>query len=66
MIDVDEPPERVAADYDLDLADVYRAHAYDHPEEMRAVRTERSMVPDGIRVVRPEDADGPEEPEPEA
>ena len=36
----DETPEEVAADFDLDVADVYRALAdyYDHHEEMRALQ----------------------------
>ena len=39
----DETPEEVAADFDLDVADVYRALAYyyDHPEEMRALRRQK-------------------------
>lgn len=37
VIDAGEPPAQVAADYDLHLADVYRALAYyyDHPGELR-------------------------------
>jgi len=40
VLDGDEPPESVAADFDLDLADVYRALAYyyDNPDEMRRWR----------------------------
>lgn len=69
VIDAGEPPERVAADYDLDIADVHRALAYyyDHADEMRTVQAERSAVADGLRVARgPDDLDSPEEPEPEA
>lgn len=69
VIDAGEPPEQVAADYDLDLADVHRALAYyyDHPDEMRAVHAARETIPEAARVVRgPGDLDSPEEPEPEA
>lgn len=69
VIDAGQPPEQVAADHDLDIADVHRALAYyyDHPDEMRAVQSQRSGIADGLRVVRgPEDLDDPEEPEPEA
>ncbi|MDZ7730788.1 MAG: DUF433 domain-containing protein [Natrialbaceae archaeon] len=47
IIDAGESPERVAADYDLDIADVYRAlvYYYDHSEEMRRVQAERQSVP---------------------
>lgn len=69
VIDAGEPPERVAADYGLDIADVHRALAYyyDHSDEMRTVQAEREAIPEGFRVVRgPDDLDSPEEPEPEA
>lgn len=68
VIDAGEPPEQVAADYDLDIADVHRALAYyyDHPDEMRAIEAQRSAIPDGLRVVRgPSEVDSHEEPEPE-
>lgn len=68
VIDAGEPPERVAAEYDLDLADVHRAlvYYYDHPEEMRRVRRERSTVPEELRVVRgPDDLEASDEAEPE-
>jgi len=55
VIDAGEASEWVAADYDLDIADVHRALAYDdddHPEEMRAVRAERRTAPDGLSGVR--------------
>jgi uncharacterized protein (DUF433 family) len=68
VIDAGEPPEQVAADYDLDIADVHRALAYyyDHPEEMRAVEADRRSVPEGLRVVHgPDDLETTEEPEPE-
>lgn len=69
VVDAGESPEQVAADYGLDLADVYRALAYyyDHPDEMRSVAAEREAIPDGLDVLRaPDDIDGAEEPEPEA
>jgi uncharacterized protein (DUF433 family) len=68
VIDAGEPPEQVAADYDLDIADIHRALGYyDHPDEMRPVESQRRTIPDGRRVVRgPNDLDGHEEPEPEA
>lgn len=68
VIDAGEPPEQVAADYDLDIADVHRALAYyyDHPEEMRAVEADHRSPPEGLRVVRgPDDLDTTEQPEPE-
>jgi uncharacterized protein (DUF433 family) len=69
VVDAGEAPEQVAADYDLDMADVHRALAYyyDHPEEMRTVQAERRTVPDGLSVVRgPDDLESTNEPEPEA
>ena len=69
VIDAGEPPEQVAADYDLDIADVHRALAYyyDHPDEMRTVESQGRTIPDGLRVVRgPDDLDSHEDPEPEA
>jgi len=60
VIDAGDPPEQVAADYDLDIADVYRAlvYYYDNPEEMRQTHRERQSVPDGLSVIRgPEDID---------
>jgi uncharacterized protein (DUF433 family) len=69
VVDAGESPEQVAADYDLDIADVYRAMAYyyDHPDEMRAVESQQQAVPDGFSAVRgPADLDSNEEPEPEA
>lgn len=58
VVDAGESPEQVAADYDLDIADVYRAlvYYYDNPEEMRRVQTERRSVPDDLQVI-----DGPED-----
>lgn len=69
VIDAGEAPEQVAADFDLDIADVHRALAYyyDHPDEMRTVRAERASIPDGRRVLRgPDDLEREEGPEPEA
>lgn len=41
--DADLAPETVAEEYDLSLADVYRAltYYYDHPDEMAAVKRRR-------------------------
>jgi uncharacterized protein (DUF433 family) len=69
VIDAGESPEQVAADFDLDIADVHRALAYyyDHPDEMRIVQANPNTVPDDFRVARgPDDLQGSEEPEPEA
>lgn len=69
VIDAGEPPARVAAEYDIDLADVHRALAYyyDHPDEMRQVQSQRRAVPDDRRVVEgPHDIADPDEPEPDA
>ncbi len=69
VIDAGEPPEQVAADYGLDIADVYRAlvYYYDHAEEMRQVQAERQAVPEGLAVVRgPEDLTSKTRSEPEA
>lgn len=68
VIDAGESPEQVAADYDLDIADVYRAlvYYYDHTEEMRQIRVERQTVPDGVTVVRgPTELDTETQSEPE-
>ena len=69
VVDTGESPEQVAADYDLDIADVYRAlvYYYDNPEEMRRVQTERQSVPDDRTVIRgPEEIDAEAQSEPEA
>jgi len=69
VIDAGESPEQVAADYDLDIADVYRAlvYYYDHAEEMRRVQAERQTVSDGLSVIRgPDDLDTKTQSEPEA
>ncbi|WEL17762.1 Putative antitoxin of wHTH fold [Halorhabdus sp. SVX81] len=58
VIDAGESTEQVAADYDLDIADVHRAlvYYYDHPDEMRTVQTE--SVSDDLTIVRgPDDLD---------
>jgi len=55
--DAGESPEQVAADYDLNIADVYRAlvYYYDHADEMRQIQSERHSVPDELfgRVANP-------------
>ena len=58
VLDAGESPEQVAADYDLAIADVYRAlvYYYDHADEMRKIQAQRQSVPDELSVVRgPED-----------
>lgn len=67
VVDAGEAPERVAAEYDLDIADVHRALASDddHPEERRAVQADGRTVPDGRWAVGgPDDLESPNEPEP--
>lgn len=69
VLDAGESPEQVAADYDLDIADIYRAmvYYYDHADEMRQIQAGRQSVPDELSVVRgPEDLDTKTESEPEA
>jgi len=69
VLDGGESPERVAADYDLDIADVHRALAYyyDHAEEMRRIRADRRSAPESRSVVRgPDDLDATTQSEPEA
>jgi uncharacterized protein (DUF433 family) len=59
-------PERIAAEYDLDAADVHwaLAHYCDHPEEIRAVRRRaRKRMAESDRTIRPEDV-GPARGEP--
>ena len=53
VVDGGESPMVVAAEYDLDIADVHRAltYYYDNPEEMRRVQAERQSVPDEATVV---------------
>ena len=53
VLDAEVDPAQVAADYDLELADIYRAltYYYDHPDEMRAVRKQRQSIPEGMHVV---------------
>ena len=69
VIDAGDSPEQVAADYDLDIADIYRAlvYYYDHTEEMRRVQAERQTVSDGLSVIRgPNGLDTKTQSEPEA
>jgi uncharacterized protein (DUF433 family) len=69
VIDAGDSPEQVAADYDLDIADVYRTlvYYYDHAEEMRRVQAERQTVSDERSVIRgPDDLDAKTQSEPEA
>jgi len=69
VIDAGESPEQVAADYDLDIADVHRAltYYYDNPAEMRQRESERRFVPEGLSVVcGPDDLDIETQSEPQA
>lgn len=69
VIDAGERPERVAAEYDIDIADVHRAltYYYDNPDEMREMQAARQSVPDERTVVHgPEDLDTETQSEPEA
>jgi uncharacterized protein (DUF433 family) len=56
VIDGGEPPEAVAADFDLDLADVHRALAYyyDHPEEMQEWRRRKREAGERARENQPD------------
>ncbi len=56
----DMSPERIAAEYDLNVADVYRAIAYyyDNPEQIRAIRERpRECMEESDHAIRLEDAD---------
>lgn len=55
VIDADRSPAEVAADYDLDLADIYRAltYYYDHLEEMQEVREHHSRVDTDLQEITP-------------
>jgi uncharacterized protein (DUF433 family) len=55
VLDADNSPAEVAADYDLALADIYRAltYYYDHPEEMREVRRHRIRVDNDLQEITP-------------
>lgn len=55
VLDADQSPADVAADYDLELADVYRAltYYYDHPKEMQMIRERRDDVARGLREITP-------------
>jgi len=69
VIDAGVPPEQVAADYDLDIADVHRAltYYYDNSDEMRQVQAQRQSAPEDLSVVRgPDDLDAETRSEPEA
>jgi uncharacterized protein (DUF433 family) len=69
VIDAGDSPEQVAADYDLEIADVYRAlvYYYDHADEMRRVQAERQTISDELSVIRgPDDHDAKTQSEPEA
>lgn len=68
VLDAGASPADVAADYDLDLADVHRAltYYYDNLDEMRTVRERRTETASGLceitppaRAVRGSDTDDP-------
>ncbi|EMA40525.1 hypothetical protein C447_04477 [Halococcus hamelinensis 100A6] len=54
-LDAGDDPAQIAADYDIDLADVYHALAYyyDTPEEMDEIETRRDAFVEDIRRERP-------------
>lgn len=56
VLDRGDEPEEVAAEFDLDLADVYRALAYyyDHPEEMREWRRRKREAAVRAEAEQPE------------
>jgi uncharacterized protein (DUF433 family) len=59
VLDDGETPAEVAADYDLELADVYRALAYyyDHPDEMREWRQRKRDAAERARERQPDPDD---------
>lgn len=68
VLDAGDSPEQVAADYDIDIADVYRAlvYYYDHVDEMRQIQAERQSPPPELSVVHgPEDLDTTPQSEPD-
>lgn len=58
VLDGDDP-EEVAAEFDLDLADVYRALAYyyDHPGEMREWRQKKRDAAERAEREQPDPAE---------
>lgn len=68
VIDAGEDPAQVAADYDIDVADIYRALAYyyDHVEEIRETTGDVRVSEDYRIVEEPADLPGVEERESEA
>ena len=55
-LDAGDDPAQVAADYDIDLADVYHALAYyyDNPAEMDEIEARRARFVEDIRRERPD------------
>jgi uncharacterized protein (DUF433 family) len=55
-LDVGDEPAQVAADYGLDLADVYRALAYyyDNPDEMDEIERRRADFVDDLDSRQPD------------
>jgi uncharacterized protein (DUF433 family) len=56
VLDGEQSPEAVAAEFDLDLADVYRAltYYYDHPDEMREWRRRKREAAETAREAQPD------------
>ena len=56
VLDGERTPEAVAAEFDLDLADVYRAltYYYDHPGEMREWRRRKRSAAKRAREAQPD------------
>ena len=57
--DAGDDPAQIAADYDIDVADVYYALAYyhDNPGEMDRIETRRREFVESIRRERPDAAE---------
>lgn len=54
VLDGDVNLEQVVAEYNLDLADVYRAttYYYDHPDEIRGIRQQQTTLPEELQGFR--------------
>lgn len=55
-VDAGDEPAQIAADYDLDLADVYGALAYyyDNPDEMDEIERRREAFVEDLESGRPD------------
>ena len=68
VLDAGESPEQVAADYNLEIADVHRAlvYYYDHSEEMREIQAKRQSISEELSTVHgPDDLETRAQSEPE-